>query len=381
MKSLYALHPSEYALGETEKFYADKAAAGWALVTRGVYFDRFEKTKPRLMKYRIEVAVPKMFEDPGLPQEQVMVYEDCGWEYVTFHRYIHVFRAPLESDTEDFYLDAEGQAKTIKGLKNQYIGSFIYPFLMLALYIWLGSLTGAVSKDMGTALFGVWMVNPAVLILLGLLITVGLYDSFVGMWYITRLYHRMKKGILLDHAPKKRRVLHKIIHGAAAVGLIACAVIGISQLCSHQSYELPTEREPYLLLSDFGVSGEHTESYMGRDANVVKYKKSLFLEYWDSFESVKTEDGSEWFFQDTFRLKDKKDAYRFARSLMADSAHAREMSDFKEVKIEGLDYAWTVGIYEYVAIKGNLVTTGNCSINFEMDMTELLEILAAHWNE
>ncbi len=381
MKRLYAIHPSEYALGETEKFYTDKAAAGWELEVRGRYFDRFVKTEPKSMKYRLEIAVPKWFEDPGMPEEQVMVYEDCGWEYVTGQRYIHVFRAPTDSDTEEFYLDSKGQAKTVKGLKNQYIISFFYPLIILALYIGLGFLTGTLDQNFEATLFGMWMTHPALLLLLGLLIAVGLYDSLVGMWHIATLYRRMKKGIPLDHAPKKRRVIHKIIHTVAVVGLVFCGILGIVQLCSQKSYPIPTEREPYLLLADFGIEGEPCASYMGKDANTVTYKRSIFLEYWDSFEAVSTKDGSEWYFQDTFRLKNEKDAYRFAQSLMADSAHARQLSDFKEISIEGLDHAWTVGIYEYVAIKGNLVTTGNCSANFDLPMETLLEALAEYWSK
>ena len=380
MKRVYLLHPSEYALGATEKVYTDKAAAGLELVSRGKWFDCFEKTEPKQMKYRIEVAVPRAFEDAGMPEEQIAVYEDCGWEYVSGQRYIHVFRAPADSDTEDFYLEPEQQAKTIKALKNQYIGSFFYPFLWVAFYLSLGVSTGTVSSEFGAALFGVLMTHPAMMAGCGILMVWGLYDSFVGMWHITRLYRRMKKGIPLDHAPKGNRTFHRWFRMLAALMALCCGALWVAQLCSYKSYEMPmADDAPYLMLSDFGLTGERAESYIGRDANTVSYKKSLLLEYWDTFEAVKTADATEWFFQDTFRLKNADHAYRFAQSVMADSAHARSMDDFVAHEIEGLDYAWTVGNYEYVAIKGNLVTTGTTSLGFEDKVTVLLQTVAECW--
>ena len=53
-----------------------------------------------------------------LPEEQVAVYEDCGWEYVWGHGFIHIFRAPADSDTEEFYLDPAQQATTLKKLRK-----------------------------------------------------------------------------------------------------------------------------------------------------------------------------------------------------------------------------------------------------------------------
>lgn len=380
MKTLYALHPSEFALGETEKFYADKAAAGFELVNRGAWFDNFAKTQPKQMKYRIEVAVPKAFEDAGLPEEQILVYEDCGWEYVTGHQYIHVFRAPADSVTEDFYLEPKQHAKTIKALKNRYIASFFYPFLWIGIYWLLGLATGTVDRNFGVFLFGVLLTHPPMILCSAVLMIWGLYDSIAGMWYITRLYHRMKKGISLDHEPKSRGLFRKYFHLAMAVLLICCGILCIVQLCGYRKYEMPLRDDaPYLMLSDIGVEGERTDSFMNRESNTVSYKKTLFLEYWDTFEAVKTEDAAEWFFQDTFRLKNKDHALQFAKSVMADSAYAKTLDDFTLQEIEGLDYAWTVGNYEYVAIKGNLVTTGTASFGFDHAATTMLKAVAEHW--
>ena len=76
MKIRYGIHPKEFAIGETEKYYSDMAAKGWQLVKRGVTFSKFEKTEPKKMRYRVEVVAPKMLDGNGdLPAEQVAVYE------------------------------------------------------------------------------------------------------------------------------------------------------------------------------------------------------------------------------------------------------------------------------------------------------------------
>ena len=104
MNRRYGLHPKNFAIGETEKYYTDMASKGWHLVKRGITFSRFEKAEPRQMRYRIEVVTPSLLEDGHLPEEQVAVYGDCGWEYVASRGFLHVFRAPEGSDAPEFYL-------------------------------------------------------------------------------------------------------------------------------------------------------------------------------------------------------------------------------------------------------------------------------------
>ena len=86
MKRRYALHPMEFAIGETEQFYSEMAAKGWFLEKRGAWFSRFRRGEPAAMRYRVELADLR-FLDPyyGLPEEQISVYEECGWKYVTGH--------------------------------------------------------------------------------------------------------------------------------------------------------------------------------------------------------------------------------------------------------------------------------------------------------
>ena len=119
MKRKFTFHPKDYAIGQIEKYYSDMAAKGWHLEYRNIFTSSFLQGEPKDMKYRVEVASPKAFDSTRLPEEQVAVYEDCGWEYVDCSGFIHVFRAPEGSDAPEFYLEPEQQAATLKGLRKQ----------------------------------------------------------------------------------------------------------------------------------------------------------------------------------------------------------------------------------------------------------------------
>ncbi|MBQ5327522.1 MAG: DUF2812 domain-containing protein [Oscillospiraceae bacterium] len=126
MKRKFTFHPKDYAIGQIEKYYSDMAARGWHLEYRNMFTSSFLQGEPKDMKYRVEVASPKAFDSTRLPEEQVAVYEDCGWEYVWGHGFIHIFRAPADSDTEEFYLDPAQQADTLKALRKQALSNILY---------------------------------------------------------------------------------------------------------------------------------------------------------------------------------------------------------------------------------------------------------------
>ena len=52
----HGIHPNNYAIGETEKYYSDMSEKGWELVRCGITLSRFQKTEPKKMRYRVEVT-------------------------------------------------------------------------------------------------------------------------------------------------------------------------------------------------------------------------------------------------------------------------------------------------------------------------------------
>lgn len=45
----HGIHPNNYAIGETEKYYSDMSEKGWELVKCGITLSRFQKTEPKKM--------------------------------------------------------------------------------------------------------------------------------------------------------------------------------------------------------------------------------------------------------------------------------------------------------------------------------------------
>ena len=143
MKRKFTFHPKDYAIGQIEKYYSDMAAKGWHLEHRNIFTSSFLQGEPKDMKYRVEVASPKAFDSTRLPEEQVAVYEDCGWEYVWGHGFIHIFRAPADSDTEEFYLDPAQQADTLKKLrKDIFFRARWIPFYLFFFNFLLDTISG-----------------------------------------------------------------------------------------------------------------------------------------------------------------------------------------------------------------------------------------------
>lgn len=134
MSYRYALHPQELAVNESERFYTNMAAKGWHLVKRGVFLSRFQRAEPREMQYRIVVVMPAASEGLPFSAEQMAVYENSGWEFITEQGFIYVFRAPQNSGASELCLTPDQQKETIKKLKKRYINSLLQIPLSLFLF-------------------------------------------------------------------------------------------------------------------------------------------------------------------------------------------------------------------------------------------------------
>ena len=356
MNRKYVMHPGDYAIGENEKLYADLAGAGWFLVKRGAYLSRFQKGTPEARLYRIELSSPDLLdEDTALPDEQVSLYEECGWRFVTRSGLIHVFTAPARSGAPEFYSDPRQQAATLKALRRSYILGWI-PAVLVFLFQFLiaASLSGSTQNALGrlavelklgcirqTALFG--LCAAAVLL--------SLCHLIYGAARTTLLYRRLKKGRALDHAPTKKRRAYRAV---TAVLWTACALFALLfalQWAGYEKYDMPPAADgPYLTLGDLGVEGARGSVYYPDKASSVETSRSLLARQWDTYEGI----GRAWIYQDVFRFSNERLAREAAPLLMRSATFARTASDFQAVRVPGLDLAYHGGM-EYVAVRGNTV--------------------------
>lgn len=377
MDRKYKFHPGVYELGENERFYTDMESKGWRLVKRGAYLSRFERVEPSAARYRVEVFQPDAWATKDLPEEQRAVFEDCGWEYVCPSLPLHIFRAPAGSDAPEFYDDPAQQAETLKKMKRDAVWGWIPALAVWALWLFAYLILNGAGKF--AAEFHLRLVELTPLFLLaGALLLEEFYSRLRNAWIITRTYRRMKRGVPLDHSPRKRRWVHKTVNGTLwALVLLSGALLAL-QLASTRSADLPEETEdPYLLLSDLGYEGERT-TFMSRDS-CVTHSPGLLADYWDTREYINAPGHLEHtMYQDVYRLRFPAMADRLAEALM-NSATLSRREHFQPLEVSGLDVAWASHRKELVAVKGNMVAYITCLPSDIFDPENICAALAECW--
>lgn len=353
MNKIYRFHPADYAIGETEKYYEEMAAKGWMLVKRGAYFSRFEKAEPQKRRYRIELSTTSAFDGMELPEEQVALYKECGWQLVTSASIINVFTAPEGSDAPEIYQDPSQQADTMKQLRRIYRGGWVIALLMILLDMMAvlgiaGVLEWKIAVDMRKA----WIIGTSLELLVLLLYNQSAFRLLYAEYRIARLYQQLRKGKPLDHSPSKKYWIHRTASSLMWAGILLTGILSLYQLVSTVHYQLPNEKEgPYILLADFGIEGERKGMFRSaEECNQVTMRQSLICKVWDVRECVE----DVMLYQDVYEFKDHETACRYLSTIAADSTFADSLEDYQLVEVPGLDLAYESRI-EYIAVKENYI--------------------------
>ena len=357
MKRRYAVHPMEFAIGETEQFYSDMAARGWLLEKRGAWLSRFRRGEPAAMRYRVELSDTRFLDpDPDMPEEQIAVYEDCGWTLVTHRGIFYVFSAPADSDAPEFYSDPRQQAQAVKGLRRSYLLAWVFLLLVTLIYTGLYLSMGSRSLESwaGAWLYAAISDTGLVLLLAGMLFW-GLFSLFYGSISVGRLYRRLKKGIPMDHAPGRRYSLYKAVRLlSGCLMAFAVAVMGVQYLGARNSDVPEVSDGPYLTLEELNVSGERQDLF-GKPAS-LRHETGLLAENWDVFEDLYDADQQSdcWLYQDIWKLRFPQMADAFVESLMWDSIFNSGPADFRSHSDPRFDGVWT-GRNELYVVRGDTV--------------------------
>lgn len=376
MKRRYRLHPGQYELGENEKFYGDMEARGWRLKKRGAYFSRFEPAEPGEARYRIEVFHPGAWSADAMPEEQLAVFADCGWEHVCTSLPLYIFRAPAGSGAPEFYADPAQQAETLKRMKRDAVWGWVPAAAVWTLWLLLYLALNGAGRF--AAEFRLRLVELTPLFLLaGALLLQACYSRVRSAWIITRTYRRMKRGMPLDHSPGKSRRVHQAVNGALwALVLLSGALLAL-QLASTRSTDLPEETaDPYLLLADLGCEGERT-AFMNRDSGVAR-SPGLLADCWDMREYHEDPSGmGPALYQDVYRLRFPAMSDWLAEALL-DAATLSRREDFRPLEVPGLDRAWA-GRNEVVAVKGAMAAHVTFLPHGDFDPQAVCQALAEKW--
>lgn len=114
-KTVLKLRPNDYwRIGEHESWFTDMAAKGLHLKKTGPIFAKFEKGKPKDMRYRIDV------KEDRLTDVQKELYKEYGWEFVAKSGKFNVFSSPGDIGTPELHTDASEQSYTLEFLDKNY---------------------------------------------------------------------------------------------------------------------------------------------------------------------------------------------------------------------------------------------------------------------
>lgn len=360
MKKIYHMHWGSYALGENEKLYTDMARKGWMLEKRGAYLSRFGRANPQKMRYRIELSCPSLLgDDQVLPVDQMELYQECGWKYVTRRGLVNVFCAPEDSDTPDLHTDPKQQAATLKGLRRDYLLGWLITAVLIGIMLLLaltGSDHGATFSKYKTDMHLHWVRSTALLLLFATYIVWVLYANLYATLSTMRLHRRLKRGLPLDHSPTKRRRVYRSVSAALAVCCLISGALTIVQLAGSREQSLPLEsNDPYVLLEDLGWSGERDAEHIQIPMkNQLQTTHSLVADQWYTVQSLYADGTVIYLYQDIYQMHSAQSASSLAQTLMYDAIFARTPTNFTSISIDGLDEAYLCG-NESIAVKGNYV--------------------------
>jgi len=205
-KTVRKLRPSDYwRIGEHESWFADMAAEGLHLKKMGLHFAHFVKGEPKKMRYRIEVSINKKI----IP-EQIEMYAENGWDYVTSYNFFQVFSSPVERGALELHTDPAEQSFTLKQLDKKL--ALNAGIVAVALILMIGMLSAVWSLD-GTPTLVLVEGVAVQQTILSVIIGYSAYTSIQAALSIRALRKDLIEGKPIDHrAPwEKRYRLNSII--------------------------------------------------------------------------------------------------------------------------------------------------------------------------
>jgi hypothetical protein len=260
-RTVYKLRPSDYwRIGEHESWFSDMAAEGLFLKKMGRQFVQFEKGEPKNMRYRIDASIKNK-----IPAEQIEMYAENGWDYVTSYSSFHVFSSPAELGAPELHTDPAEQSFTLKELDKKLVFNAV--LVIVGLILMVGMLGSMWFLDRTPTLY---MVEGTVAIqqpIFVIFVAYTAYTSLQAAFSIRDLRKRLAEGKVIDHhAPWKK--YHRLNTVAAylftiVVGLTT--IIPITQLVKMDTKTLPETRVdlPIVRLADVENNPELVRSKNG----------------------------------------------------------------------------------------------------------------------
>ena len=211
-----------------------------------LHFAQFVKGEPKKMRYRIDVSINKK-----ITPEQIQLYAESGWDYVTSYNFFHVFSSPVELNAPELHTDPAEQSYTLKELDRKL--AMNASIVAGAMILMIGMLTS------------IWFLDgtPTYILVEGIAIQQTILTFFIGYSAYISLQaaisiHALRKDLMegkpIDHhAPwKKHHRLHSTIAFLFTVMVGLSAIIPFVQLVKMDTKTLPEASVdlPFVRLAD-----------------------------------------------------------------------------------------------------------------------------------
>lgn len=246
-KLVYKVRPNDYwRIGEHENWFEEMAVKGLYLKKLGKMFATFEKGEPKQMKYRIDISI-----DRKISNNQLEMYAESGWEYVTRDKLFYVFSSPVELNAPELHTDSAEQSITIKKLDQKLVRNAVFTVMATLLIIGM--------------LMIIWFLGgtPIYVLIEGLAIPQTILATFIGYTAYTSLratvsIRALRKNLMEGKPINRHATWNKRDRLRSTFVMVFTIVIGLSavfpivQLVKMKTETLPEENDnlPIVRLAD-----------------------------------------------------------------------------------------------------------------------------------
>ena len=235
-KLVRKIRPADFwRIGEHESWFSDMAKEGLHFHSMGKYFARFKKGEPQEMEYRIEVTSTTAISD-----DQISMYEENGWDYVSSFDQFHVFASPKSRHAVEIHTDPAEQFFTLQTLNKKLISNSIIVLLLSLLIIGMNVALWFLDNTPVLQLVKGHVLEQTIL---SFFILYSVYLTIKGMLSILALRKQLKNGIPINHhAPWKKSLQRSAILNIVFIMIaFGSAYLPFKQLFEMDTITLPVE--------------------------------------------------------------------------------------------------------------------------------------------
>lgn len=361
MKTRFYFHPSSFSLSETEEFYEKKARKGLLLDKRGRHLSRFQKGEGVKLRYRVEVVDIKKTEDRKIPEEQIAVYEECGWKYVSGHDYIHIFVADLDADVPELYYQPEDQIGAVKILRKSNLKEMLSMVMVLLFLFFMDVITSYNRSVLSVLRENREMAVRTLLNSPAQYMGAWLVLAFIFMQYVLAFvsceYYisKLKKGIPLRKIRPFAKRLKTVMKGSVILALLLVLLMGGIELFSTVYKPGKDDERNYIRLEELTLSAKEEEQSAGLPGDYYRKHKTIFGKVLITSEHTMLRSDVVSLIQEVYVVKNKTLRDRLVKALCNTTMVGWQDNDIQKVSVPGLDEAYVKNKLEIIAVKDQTV--------------------------